>query len=87
MYIYSPEKSRFRSLITTEEWRIISNILSKSSSCNVIARGFVWETFELIIDSNLISELNYKPIYDAILKFLFGLVNTQNILLSIYSAN
>ena len=54
-----------------EQWCMIFSLLS-GATCSFIGRPYVWDTICYIIDNNLVTELNYSPCRQLVLRFIHG---------------
>lgn len=54
-----------------EQWYMVFSLLS-GATCSHVGRPFVWDTICYIIDNNLVSDVNYSPCRQLVLRFIHG---------------
>ena len=70
--LYRPSAAgSVRCIHQLEEWHLVLSLLS-AVSVTAEARPFAWAALSFLVDSNLVSDLNFSPARHLLLKFLFG---------------
>ena len=77
VFFVRPSATRIRCIVTLEEWYLTFSLMS-----NVImradARPFIWMILHHLINSNLISDTNFSPARNLLLRFLYGVFVDDN---------